>query len=622
MSTAVSTPSAPSTHQVRRDVRNVAIVAHVDHGKTTLVDALLWQTGTFRSNQTVAERVMDSLDLERERGITILAKNTSVHHAGVKVNVCDTPGHADFGGEVERTLAMVDGVLLLVDAAEGVLPQTRFVLAKAFARHLPAVVVLNKIDRKDARPAEVLEEIYELFLDLGADDLDFPVFYANARAGRCRRTPDGEDSDLRPLLDAILEHVPPPTHDPTQPLQVLVTNLDHSEYVGRLAIGRVVSGKLRKGERAARLGHGGLVQTARISAAYVFEGLQRADAEEVQAGELVALAGFEDIEVGDTIGDPERPIALTPTRVEEPTLAMVFCVNTSPLAGREGRHVTSRALRARLDRELLTNVALRVESTDSPDVFKVSGRGELQMAILIETMRREGYEFAVGKPQVLTRQGAGGVEEPWEQVLVDVPEEHVGAVSLGLGPRRGQMQGLRPLGHGRVRLEFVIPSRGLIGYRSLFLTDTRGEGVLNRLLLGYRPWAGAIPHRLTGALVADRAGRVTPYAIELVQERGVLFVPAGDQVYEGMVVGEHARDNDLDVNITREKKLTNMRSSTAEVSAKLTPPRQLSLEEALSWLDEDELVEITPENMRLRKRVLSASEREVAAKKARAAERE
>jgi len=595
-------------------LRNVAIVAHVDHGKTTLVDALLKQTGTFRKNQAVRERVMDSMDLERERGITILAKNTSVHHRGAKINIVDTPGHADFGGEVERALAMVDGILLLVDASEGVLPQTRFVLSKALSRKLPAVVIVNKIDRQDARPKEVVDEIFELFMDLGADDIDFPVIYANARAGTCRATPDGPDTDLLPMLDAVLERVPPPAAG-GEHLQFLVTNLDHSDYVGRLAIGRVFAGTLYKGDQVMRIRPDGTQDQGRVTFLYQFEGLERVECDKVEVGDIIALAGLPDVLVGETLADVDNPVALPTVTVDEPTLQMVFQVNTSPFAGREGQHVTSRALRDRLDRELRINVSLRVQPGATPESFIVSGRGELHLAILIETMRREGYELGVGKPRVLTHEDERGVTEPYEQVVIDLPDEHVGIVTQGLGPRRGRMQKMGSIGGGRSRLEFLVPSRGLIGYRSAFLTATRGAGVMNRLFIGFEPWAGTIPHRTNGALIADRLGKVTGHAVDILQDRGVLFVAPGEETYEGMVIGENSRADDLDVNIVREKKLTNMRASTSDVAAKLVPPTRLSLEECLAWIDDDEIVEVTPKSLRLRKAILNATQRDVLRKR-------
>jgi GTP-binding protein len=594
---------------VREDLRNIAIVAHVDHGKTTLVDAMLWQSGVFRENQEVVERVMDSNALEREKGITILAKNTAVRFGRHKINIVDTPGHADFGGEVERTLKMVDGVLLLVDASEGPLPQTRFVLRKALELSLLPIVVINKIDRKDARPKEVLDEIYDLFIDLDAhqDQLDFPVLYTIARDGLCRLTPDGEDHRLEPLFQAILEHIPAPRYLPDAPLQMLVLNLDYSDYVGRLAIGRIVHGTVRPRQDVALCRADGGTRISRVTNLYVFEGLERVEVSEAGPGDIVALAGFEEVNIGETIADREHPVPLPPVSVDEPTVSMVFSVNNSPFAGQEGKYVTSRNLKERLERELLTNVSIRVEPGDTPDAFKVSGRGELQMAILIEMMRREGYELAVSKPEVITRTVDGGKHEPMERLVIDCPEDYVGVVTQKIGTRKGRMTNMVNHGTGRVRLEFRIPSRGLIGFRSQFLTDTRGTGLLNHLFDGYDPWQGEIPHRVTGALVADRAGKTTPYAIEHVQDRGEIFVEPGERVYEGMVLGENSREEDIDVNIVREKKLTNMRSSTAEEGVHLLPVHRLSLEQALEWIREDELLEVTPTSLRLRKRVLASN---------------
>jgi GTP-binding protein len=602
-------PSAPSA--VRDDIRNIAIVAHVDHGKTTLVDAMLWQSGVFRENQEVVERVMDSNDLEREKGITILAKNTAIRHGGYKINIVDTPGHADFGGEVERTLKMVDGVLLLVDASEGPLPQTRFVLRKALELGLAPIVVINKIDRRDARPKEVLDEIYDLFIDLDAQEhqLDFPVLYTIARDGVCRLTPDGEDQRLEPLFDAIIRHIPAPGYQPEMPLQMLVLNLDYSDYVGRLAIGPVVNGRLRARQPVALARLDGRIDTANVTHLYVFENLDRVEVDEAAAGEIVALAGFDHVHIGETVTDPERPAPLPRVTVDEPTVAMVFSVNTSPFAGQEGKFVTSRNLAERLRRELLTNVSLQVEPGETPDLFVVSGRGELQLAILIEMMRREGFEFAVSKPEVITRREGGAVQEPMERLVIDCPEEFVGVVNEKVGRRKGRMTNMVNHGTGRVRLEFRIPSRGLIGFRSQFLTDTRGTGLLNHLFDGYDVWQGDIPHRTTGALVADRAGRITAYAIEHAQDRGEMFVEPGERCYEGMVVGENAREQDIDVNIVKEKKLTNMRSSTAEEGVHLLPARRMSLEQALEWIREDELLEVTPVSLRFRKRVLQANVR-------------
>ncbi len=596
---------------VREDLRNIAIIAHVDHGKTTLVDAMLWQSGVFRENQEVVERVMDSNDLEREKGITILAKNTAVRFGATKINIVDTPGHADFGGEVERTLKMVDGVLLLVDASEGPLPQTRFVLRKALELGLPPIVVINKIDRKDARPGEVLNEVYDLFIDLDAteEQLEFPVLYTVARDGVCRLRPDGEDLPLQPLFEEILRTIPAPRFDPGPPLQMLVLNLDYSEYVGRLAIGRIVNGRVVPRQEVALARADGTLARSRVTNLYAFEGLVRVEVAEAGPGDIVALAGFTEVNIGETITDPEDPRPLPHVVVDEPTVSMVFQVNTSPFAGQEGRFVTSRNLKERLERELLTNVSLRVEPGDTPDAFKVSGRGELQMAILIEMMRREGFELAASKPEVITRTTDGVRHEPMERLVIDGPEEYVGVVTQKVGTRRGRMTNMVNHGTGRVRLEFRIPSRGLIGFRSQFLTDTRGTGLLNHLFDGYEPWHGEIPHRVTGALVADRPGRVTAYALEHIQDRGEMFIEPGERVYEGMVVGENTREEDIDVNIVKEKRLTNMRSSTSEEGVYLFPVHRMSLEQALEWVREDELLEVTPRSLRMRKRVLQANQR-------------
>jgi GTP-binding protein len=595
----------------REDVRNLAIIAHVDHGKTTLVDAMLWQSGIFRDNEYVVERVMDSIDLEREKGITIMAKNTAVSYRGVHINIVDTPGHADFGGEVERTLTMVDGVLLLVDASEGPLPQTRFVLRKALEAKLPPIVVINKIDRSDARPREVLDEVYDLFIDLDASEeqLEFPVFYCDARRGLCRRTPDGLDEPLLPLFDEILRTVPAPRHVPGHPLQLLVTTLDYDDYVGRLIIGRTVNGRLAKGQEAVLCRADGTRVPGKVTGLYGFQGLRRIEIAEAGPGDIVAVAGFETVSIGETLSDPLDPRPLPPITVDEPTIAMTFSINTSPMSGREGQHVTSSKLRQRLLREVLTNVSIRVEETEAPDTFKVSGRGELQLAILIEMMRREGYEFSVGKPEVLTRQIDGVRHEPMEVLVVDCPEEYIGVITQQTGLRRGRMTKMVNHGTGRVRLEFRIPSRGLIGFRTQFLTDTRGTGILNHLFDGYDAWQGDIPHRATGALVADRPGRATAYAIGHLQARGELFSAPGDEVYEGMIVGENSRDSDIDVNITKEKKLTNVRASTDEATVQLIPPRTMSLEQALEFLRTDELLEVTPKAFRLRKRILPAIKR-------------
>jgi len=604
------TPSATAADRaVREDLRNIAIIAHVDHGKTTLVDALLWQSGVFRENQAVVERVMDSNDLEREKGITILAKNTAVRYQRYKINIVDTPGHADFGGEVERTLKMVDGVLLLVDASEGPLPQTRFVLRKALELGLPPIVVINKIDRKDARPQAVLNEIYDLFIDLDArdDQLEFPVLYTVARDGICRLTPDGEDHRLGPLFEEIVRTIPAPRYDRAMPLQMLILNLDYSDFVGRLAIGRIVNGRVRARADVGLARLDGSVVRTRVTNLYAFEGLERVEIEEAGPGDIVALAGFDAASIGETITDPEDPRPLPRVTVDEPTVSMVFAVNTAPFAGQEGRYVTSRNLKERLEREILTNVSIRVEAGDGPDSFKVSGRGELQMAILIEMMRREGYEVAVSKPEVITRVVDGVRHEPVEKLVIDCPEDFVGVVTQKIGTRKGRMTNMVNHGTGRVRLEFRIPSRGLIGFRSQFLTDTRGTGLLNHLFDGYEPWQGEIPHRITGALVADRPGKITGYAIEHVQDRGEMFVEPGERVYEGMIVGENSREEDIDVNIVKEKKLTNMRASTSEEGIHLLPAHRMSLEQALEWIREDELLEVTPASLRLRKRVLQAN---------------
>jgi GTP-binding protein len=591
--------------------RNVAIIAHVDHGKTTLVDALLRQSGSFRANQQVADRVMDSMDLERERGITILAKNTAVHYRDLLINICDTPGHADFGGEVERTLSMVDGVMLLVDASEGPLPQTRFVLRKALERGLPPIVVLNKIDRPDARPKEVLNEVYDLFIDLDAteDQIEFPVLYTNARDGLASADAGQRGEDLRPLFDAIVEHVPPPKGNPAAPLQMLVANLDSSDYLGRIAIGRVFNGTVKLNDPVAVLKLDGAVQQTKVTKLFAFDGLKRIEVEQAAAGDIVCLAGIEDITIGETIADPIEPVAIPHIAIDEPTVSMIFGVNTSPLAGRDGQYVTSRNLRERLARELLGNVSLRVEDTESPEQLKVVGRGELQLSILIEMMRREGYEVQVSRPEIVTKTVDGVKVEPVEELIIDVPEDFQGLVIAQAGTRRGVMTKMVNHGSGRVRLEFRIPARGLIGFRSQFLTDTKGTGIMNHLFAGWEPWHGAIPARATGALVADRSGVATAYAIYNLQERGEIFVDPGTTVYEGMVIGENARQNDMDVNPTKEKKQTNMRASTADEAIRLIPPRKLSLEQAIEFINDDELVEVTPTSIRLRKRILAGNMR-------------
>jgi GTP-binding protein len=601
----------PQGPNVRPDIRNVAIIAHVDHGKTTLVDAMLWQSGIFRANEHVAERVMDSIDLEREKGITIMAKNTAIHYQGVKINIVDTPGHADFGGEVERTLTLVDGVLLLVDAAEGPLPQTRFVLKKALEAGLTPVVVINKIDRQDARAAEVLDEVYDLFIDLDAavEQLEFPVLYTDARKGIAKRSLTDESKTLAPLFETLLETIPAPQFEEGHGLQLRAASLDWDDYVGRLIIGRIVNGRVRQYDRVAVVHRDGTIENAKITVLYGYEGLKRVEVPEMSAGDIVAVAGIEAMEIGETIADPEKPIALPVMHIDEPTVAMLFSSNVSPFAGKEGKFVTSTQLRERLWREKRSNVALQVDETDSPDTFKVSGRGELQLAILIEMMRREGYEMEVSKPQIITHEENGKTLEPMEHLVVDVPDDFIGAVTQKLGPRKGQMVKMVNHGTGRVRLEYRIPSRGLIGYRSEFLTDTRGTGLLNHLFDGYADWQGDIPHRASGAMVADRTGKTTAYAIDHLQPRGILFLGPGEPVYEGQVVGENARDNDLDVNITKEKKLTNVRSSTSDEAVRLTPPHLMNLEQSIEWIREDELLEITPKSLRLRKKSLSGRRR-------------
>ena len=595
----------------REDVRNLAIIAHVDHGKTTLVDAMLWQSGIFGAHEHVVERVMDSNDLERERGITILAKNTAVMFRGTKINIVDTPGHADFGGEVERTLKMVDGVMLLVDASEGPLPQTRFVLKKALEAGLAPIVVINKIDRADARVSEVVNEVYDLFIDLDAteDQLDFPVLYANARAGRCRTEPEGPETNLQPLFEQILKSVPPPAYDPEAPLQMLVVTLDYDDYVGRLAIGRVFNGTVKKAQEVALCELNGKISPGKVAQLYGYEGLKRIDIAEAGPGDIVAIAGLDPVSIGETVTVRDDPRPLPAIHVDEPTIAMVFSVNDSPFAGLEGKHVTSRKLKERLEKEILTNVSIQVEPGDTPDVFKVAGRGELQLAILIEMMRREGFELAVGKPEVLTRHIDGVLHEPMEHLVIDCPEVSIGVVTQKLGERKGRMMNLVNHGSGRVRIEFRLPSRGLIGFRSVFLTDTKGAGIMNHLFDGFSPWQGEIEHRATGVLISDRRGKATAYAIEHLQPRGELFVAPTEEVYEGMIVGEHSRDNDLDVNVVREKKLTNMRASGSEDLVRLVPPRVMNLEQALEFIREDELVEVTPKAFRLRKRILQANQR-------------
>jgi GTP-binding protein len=591
--------------------RNLAIVAHVDHGKTTLVDALLRQGGVYRANQQVADRVMDNIDLERERGITIMAKNTAVHYQDLLINIVDTPGHADFGGEVERTLSMVDGIMLLVDASEGPLPQTRFVLRKALERGLPPIVVMNKIDRPDARPQEVLNEIYDLFIDLDAteDQIEFPVLYTNARDGVASGEAGVRGEDLRPLFDAIVEHVPPPKGDAAAPLQMLVANLDSSDYLGRIAIGRVFNGSVKLNDPVSVMKLDGSVQNTKVTKLYAFDGLKRVEIESASAGDVICLAGIEDITIGETITDQEHRLAMPPIAVDEPTVSMIFGVNTSPMAGRDGQYVTSRNLRDRLQKELLGNVSLRVEDTDTPEQLKVVGRGELQLSILIEMMRREGYELQVSRPEIVTKEIDGVRMEPVEDLIIDVPEDFQGVVIAQAGTRRGVPTKMVNHGSGRVRLEFRIPARGLIGFRSQFLTETKGTGIMNHLFAGWEPWHGAIPARPTGALVADRAGVATAYAIFNLQERGEILIDAGTAVYEGMLIGENSRTADMDVNVTKEKKQTNMRASSADEAIRLIPPRKLSLEQAIEFINDDELVEITPKTIRLRKRILASNMR-------------
>ena len=609
-------PSAPAPAHTRAQVanplrRNVAIVAHVDHGKTTLVDTMFQQAGVFRANERVAERAMDSNELERERGITILAKNTAVHYKDIIINIVDTPGHADFGGEVERVLSMVDGVVLLVDAAEGPLPQTRYVLRKAFERGLPPIVVINKIDRGDARPKEVLNEVYDLFIDLDAteEQIEFPVLYTSGRAGTASTDLDVPGLNLQPLFDAIVEHVPPPKGNPEAPFQMLVSNLDSSDYLGRIAIGRISNGQVKLNDPVVVIKLDGSGLSTRVTKLYAFEGLKRVEIESAAAGDIICLTGIEDITIGETIADPERGVAIPPIAVDEPTVSMIFGVNTSPVCGRDGNYVTSRHLRERLQKELLGNVSVRIEDTDSPEQVKVLGRGELQLAILIEMMRREGFELQVSRPEIVTKDIDGVKMEPIEELVIDVAEEFQGVVIANCGIRRGTMTKMVNHGSGRVRLEFRIPARGLIGFRSVFLTETKGTGIMNHLFSGWEPWHGPIASRMTGALVADRTGVATAYALANLQERGTMFIDPQITVYEGMIVGENARKDDMDVNITKEKKQTNMRASSADEAIRLVPPHIMGLEQAIEFINDDELVEVTPKSIRLRKRVLEANRR-------------
>jgi GTP-binding protein len=603
----------------RDDIRNVAIVAHVDHGKTTLVDAMLWQSGAFRENQDVAERVMDSMDLEREKGITILAKNTAVQHGDVKINIVDTPGHADFGGEVERALTMVDGVLLLVDASEGPLPQTRFVLRKALESRLPVILVVNKVDRPDARPDEVVHEVEELFLDLDADEhqISFPILYAVSREGKAGHAPDVLAGDLEPLFETLLTHIPAPSYHEGHPMQALVTNLDASLYVGRLALCRVFNGVVRRGEPVAWCRADGTIEQAKLGELYVTEALDRVEAEEAGPGEIIAVAGIAEITIGETLADPDDPRPLPVTRVDEPSLSMTVAINTSPLSGQDGDKVTARLLKSRLDQEVVGNVSIRVLDTERPEMWEVQGRGELQLAILVEMMRREGFELTVGKPQVVTKTVDGKLLEPMERVAIDAPEDFLGVISQLLALRKGRMEHMVNHGTGWIRMEYLVPARGLIGFRTEFMTETRGTGQLHHVFEGYEPWHGELRTRPSGSLVADRRGETTQFALLNLQERGSLFVGPGEEVYEGMIVGENARTEDMDVNPAKEKHLTNMRKANAEELVRLIPKTQLSLEQALEFLREDECVEVTPKNVRLRKVLLPQNDRQKASRRAR-----
>jgi GTP-binding protein len=605
----------------RSDIRNVAIVAHVDHGKTTLVDAMLWQSGAFRANQDVADRVMDSMDLEREKGITILAKNTAITYHGVKINIIDTPGHADFGGEVERGLTMVDGVLLLVDASEGPLPQTRFVLRKALESRLPVILVINKVDRPDARIGEVIDEVYELFLDLDADEeqIDFPIVYTNARAGWASLEEGVEGTNLAPLLDLLLERIPAPSYDPAHPLQAQVTNLDASPYLGRLALCRVRHGTIRRGQPIAWCRADGRIQRATVSELYVTEALDRVDAAEAGPGEVIAVAGLAEVTIGETLADPDDPRPLPVITVDQPSISVVLGTNTSPLAGRDGSRLTARQVRARLDQELIGNVSIRVEDTERPDVWEVQGRGELQLAVLVELMRREGFELTVGQPRVLTQEIDGKIHEPVERLTIDVPEDYVGVITQMLALRKGRLEQMTNHGTGWVRMEYLVPARGLIGWRTEFLTETRGTGLLHHVFDRWEPWAGELRNRPSGSLVADRRGTTAAFALFGLQERGTLFVGPGDEVYEGMIVGENARPEDLDVNAVKEKHLTNIRSANSDVLVRLVPARRLSLDQALEHLQDDECVEVTPKAVRLRKVELEKTARVKLARRGRSA---
>jgi GTP-binding protein len=611
---------------LRSDIRNVAIVAHVDHGKTTLVDAMLWQSGAFRVGQDVNDRVLDSMDLEREKGITILAKNTALRYRDVKLNIVDTPGHADFGGEVERGLTMVDGVLLLVDASEGPLPQTRFVLRKALESHLPVILVVNKVDRPDARVAEVIDEVYELFLDLDAKEhqIEFPIVYCNAKAGRASLEYDATaeggglvDGDLSPLLDLLLEHIPAPEYDPEHPLQAHVTNLDASPYVGRLALCRVRQGNIKRGQQIAWCRSDGTIERAQVAELYITESLDRVEAEEAGPGEIIAVAGIAEVTIGETLADLDDPRPLPVITVDEPSLSITIGINTSPLAGKEGSKLTARQVKARLEQELVGNVSLRVLDTERPDAWEVQGRGELQLAILVEIMRREGFELTVGQPRVLLREIDGKRHEPVERLAIDVPEDYVGVVTQLLALRKGRMEHMTNHGTGWVRMEYLVPARGLIGFRTEFLTETRGTGLMHHVFDRWEPWAGELRTRVTGVMVADRRGDTAQFALMNLQERGTMFIGPGQEVYEGMIVGENVRADDLDVNVCKEKHLTNMRSSTSDVLVRLVPHRELNLDQAMEFVRDDEAVEVTPESVRLRKAVLGKTERMKAARQKR-----
>ena len=591
--------------------RNIAIIAHVDHGKTTLVDGMLQYSGQFRENQEVVDRVMDSMDLERERGITITAKNTAVNYKGIKINIVDTPGHADFGGEVERSLNLVDGVLLLVDSSEGPLPQTRFVVKKALDKNLPVILVINKIDRKDARIEEVINEVYDLFIDLDANDdqIDFPILFTNAKEGIAHLEMLDNSTNLDPLFQVILSKIPGPIANDDEEPQLLVTNLDYDSYVGQIAVGRLNNGTLEMNKNYSHCNETGVKSGIKFSACYTYDGLKRIKVKKLEAGDIIAIAGVEGVKIGDTLTSEDNPKPLPRIKVDEPTVSMQFCVNNGPFSGKEGEYLTSRHLKDRLEKETLINVSLRIKPTENADTFEVCGRGELQLAVLIETMRREGFELMASKPQVITKEVDGKIHEPMEQVFIDIPEENVGIITEKLSLRKGRMSNMQNHGHGRVNLEFIIPSRGLIGFRSQFLTDTKGAGIMNSLFHGFAPWFGEIPHRASGAIISDRDGKVTRYACLGMVDRGELFVEAGTPVYKGMIIGERNREGDLEVNITREKKLTNMRSSTAEATVTLRPPKRLSLDQSIEFISNDEFLEVTPQSIRLRKMELDPNKR-------------